>query len=382
MVRIKPTTPAPVRLPAEQPQRQANIARRELPTIQPAGEKESQQLIPAYYGKLTETMAGISSQGAEKTDKGKLLMKRERVLLQIDAVINNIPVVWGINAHKLLSWGMGAFILANPALRTADISKVTVNYGVAIPLVEFFEAMGYDVIPHDNSKAEKQRAAAVLRKARQRTRLDLERLHGVKATWIEGVKKGGKAIARATDTDATDKNFMNYSIIGSHGIDKQFIYMTFDPLFVRDYLLLLPQTKYHKALTKVKGRNAYLIGLKLQKHFFMKGNIDRHINDRLKVSNVLAATDLPTIDYIEGTRNEATGKREGGADPGHWDKRIKERMEEGLDELYKVGFLGFWGYKGGHGKELTDEEATVRNARAWEAQYLHFNILGNFTIEE
>ena len=347
--------------------------------------KERQQeepILPAYYGKLPDTMAKLSSSAAEKTKKGKLVMTRDNVMLLIDNAINNIPVVWGINAHKLLSWGLGHFILANPALREADISEVNVNYEALIPLRAFCLAMGYDVIPHDNSKAEKERAAAVLRKARQRIKQDLERLRNVKATWSEGVKKGGKAIARAGEPGAADRDFMSYSLIGSYGITKEFITMTFDPKFVKDYLLLLPQTKYHKALTRVKGRNAYLMGLKLLKHYCMRKNVEKKTNNRLKVKSILASVDLPTIDYIEGQRNPDTGRREGGADPGHWDKRIKERLEEALDELYNVGFLGFWGYKGTGCKELTDEEATGRSAEAWAEMLVQFEIIGNVIVEE
>ena len=356
------------------------VSRRGGLYLQPEERKQTDPLIPAYYGKLQNTMATMSTREAEETPSGKLAMVKDDVLLLIQKQIDNIPVQWGINVHKLLSWGIGYFIMNNPQLRKG--SNTHINYDVKIPFTGFCQARGYDVTPHDDTPAEKKRVQAVLRQQRKRTSEDLKNLRNVTATWTEGMKKGGKALSRAGEEGATDKDFINYSIIGSHGINKDFIEMTFDPKFVKDYLLMLPQTKYHKALTKVKSRTAYVIGLKMLNHYFKPSNLKRHVNNRMKNKTTAAGTDLPTIDEIEGVKDPATGKRTGGKHPGHWRSRIKEPYERALDELYRVGFLFGWEYRGTGGRQLTDSEATEGGADAWAEMNLFFEIIGNVTVIE
>lgn len=363
-----------------QPTPAAEVLSRRDVSFQPAERQKTDPLLPAYYGKLLDTMAGMTTADAEETQSGNIAVIKEDVLILIQKRIDNIPIQWGINAHKLLSWGIGYFIMNNPQLRQGNNTRI--NYDVKIPFDPFCEAMGYDVIPHDNTPAEKKRAQAVKRQQRKRIAADLHNLRNATSTWTEGMKKGGKAISRAGEEGATDKDFINYVIIGSHGINKDFIEMTFDPKFVKDYLLLLPQTKYHKALTKVRSRTAYLMGLKMLNHYFKPSNLKRHVNNRMKNKTTAAGTDLPTIDEIEGAKDPATGKRSGGKHPGHWRSRIKEPYERALDELFRVGFLFGWEYRGTGGRILTDSEATGGGADAWAEMNLFFEIIGNVTVIE
>ena len=195
-------------------------------------------------------------------------------------------------------------------------------------------------------------------------------------------KKGGKALARIGEPDAIEKDFMNYSFIGSRGIVDGFINVTIDPKLVSDYLILLPQTKYHRKLLKVKTKTAYLMGLALLDHYIKPSNVKRSVNNRMKNRAVLASTDLPTIEEIEGAIDPGTGKRTGGKHPGHWRSRIKEPYERALDELYAVGFLFDWGYFGKGGRALSNKEATEGGADTWGETYLYYDIqYGNVTIE-
>jgi len=371
MDELKPYTP---------PQRE--ISRQLQPTIDIGGLPQEPELMPNYYGKLIDAMAGMSSKEAEPVGKNKLAIKRKNAMLLIDRVINNIPAVWGINAHKLLCRAFGAFIMANPALNQKNINTIPINYEVKIPFREHCADMGYDVMPHDGSPAEKRRANAVLRKVKQRTYEDLERLRNARATWTEALKKGGKSLARMGEPDAIDKDFVNYSFIGSRGIVDGFINITIDPKLVSDYLILLPQARYHRKLLKVKTKTAYLMGLALLDHYIKPSNVKRGVNNRMKNKAVLQSTDLPTIEDIEGAIDPDTGKRTGGKHPGHWKPRIKEPYEKALDELYAVGFLFDWGYFGKGGKALTDKEATEGGADTWGETYLFYDIqYGNLTIE-
>lgn len=369
--------------PYSPPQRE--IQRQIQPTIDIEVLPPEPDLLPSYYGKLFNTMAGMSSKDAQPVggkNAKKIAIRRKNVMLLIDRVINNIPVVWGINAHKLLCKALGAFIMTNPALNAKTINSVAINYEVNIPFIEYCTDMGYDVIPHDSSAAEKRRAGAVLRKVKQRTLEDLERLREVKPTWTEALKKGGKALARIGEPGAIDKDFINYSLIGSRGIVDGYIKLTIDPKLVKDYLMLLPQTKYHRKLFKVKTKTAYLMGLALLDHYIKPSNVNRKVNNRMKNKSVLQSTDLPTIEDIEGAIDPDTGRRAGGKHPGHWKPRIKEPFEKALDELYSVGFIFDWGYFGKGGRALSYSEATEAGAEAWGETYLYYDIKGNITIEQ
>ena len=349
------------------------ISRQVQPTIDLGSLTQEEILSPTYYGKLLETIPKVSGKDAVE-DRGKLNFRRNDVMLTIDKMINNIPVIWGINVDKLLCVSMGAFIMANPGLTLENHKKIRINYEVKIPFKSFCMDMGYDVIPHDGSPAEKRRANATLRKAKQRILSYLECLREVKATWIEALKKGGKSIAKEAEAGAIDRNFINYSIIGSRGIVDGFIDVTFDPKFVNDYLILLPQNKYHKALLKVKKETAYKMGRFLINYYMKPSNKKKVINNHIRNKKLLAHTDLPTIEEIEGAIDPDTGRRKGGKRPGHWRERIKEPYEEALDELYSVGFLTFWGYYGKNKRKLSDKEATEGGAEMWGERYLDFEI--------
>lgn len=292
--------------------------------------------MPMYHGKATDALAGLSNKDIMENPAA------DRAVLQNAAgdykiVIKDFSKVKGklsVNTHKLLSTGIAEFTQIN------NYSGGAINPEVNLPLKEYARLLGYEVDerPTDAPEAaekEKKRAQEALKTAKKRIRQDLELLQAMRWTWQEKVRGKGA-------------DFDSILLLERVAIRKGYIIMEFGR-HMAEYLKQLPLTQYPQGLLAVDARseNAYRLGLKMAEHFSIDNNQIKGTANRLKVSSLLAVTQLPTIETLQ---HEAVDNSR------QWYTRIKEPFEAALDVLTgKV--ISSWEYVKAKGEPLTDAEA-------------------------
>lgn len=311
--------------------------------------EKNTSFLPMVHGRATDALAIMSGQPLEEDEyTRKLSITRGGVTLVLKELTKGNLAV---STHKLLCVGIAYFTILNNTTNRKETDPI--QYTVAIPLTQYLLDCGYDVEKHykntiEEMLDEEERIKKVVYEARKGIRKDLKFLRYSSMTWEENIN--GKI-----------KNFEDMAIIGTYSIRGDYIYMTFDPEFVKTYLLYLPITQFFKALLRIDARykNAYNIGFKIFVHFSMTPNQKKGTAQLLKVKTLLKSTNLPTIKKV--TQNKHS-----------WNDRIKEPLENNLDILVKKGVLAEWRYSKPKGEPLTDEEARFKNYQSWEDTLIYF----------
>ena len=318
--------------------------------------------MPMYHGKATDILAKITSQDLsinQPTNTATATADGGEFKLVIHGY-KDLKGALGINTHKLLCVSVAEFTHIN-------------NYGdginpeVKIPFKEYARALGYDLDERptttaEEAKREKKRVQETLKTARKRIDRDLDILHSMELTWTEKIK-------------GAPLDYRKMWLISEVGIEDGYIKITFSPR-MSGYLKLLPINQYPKSLLSIDARSAtaYRIGLKMAQHYNIDNNQRKGTANRLKVSSLLAVTQLPTY---EDLRNEQTSSAHGKTydNTRHWGPRIKEPFEKALDALTgKV--IKDWQYVGAKERILTDEEAeSINDYFTFEGLYLQFELI-------
>lgn len=313
-------------------------------------QQESKSFLPMLHGAATDTLARMNTRNAKISSvSGNATMEQGEVKLVIKR-FRDLTGALSINTHKLLSVGVASFTARRSGIKLKD---GTTEYTVAIPFEDYAVRCGYDLVERETkteaeATAEKKRLKNTADNARKQIKRDLDILHFSELTWTEKVK--GKP-----------QDWLNVPIIGSRGIRKGYIYMTFDPV-IAQYLNMLPVTQYPVALLGVDGRNAnaYNIGLKLSEYYNMDSNQRAGRADRIGVSTLLACTTLPPIEKVL-------------ADNKDWIERIKEPFENALDALTACGLLEDWQYTHAKAIPLSEDEAyTITDYTEFSELYVQF----------
>ena len=302
---------------------------------------------------ITDTLAKLSNKNiivSEFTDKAYIQNNVEGYKAEI-LNYSGLKAKLSINTHKLLIVAIAAFTQLN------SNDKRLINTEIKIPFYEYARCLDYEIDerPTDTpeaAKKERNRAKEAIKTARKRISQDLTLLFSMQLSWKEKVK--GK-----------EEDFKDIRIIYSKGIKDGYIIMGFSPTFA-EYLNMLPLTYVPKGLLAIDARkpNAYSIGLKMAEHFSIDNNQIAQTANRLKVSTLLAVTQLPTYEDLQNEGEER-----------HWEARIKEPFETALDELTgKV--IADWGYTKAKGKPLTDEEAeNITDFSAFSDLLIQFELI-------
>lgn len=309
--------------------------------------------LPKNFTSLNSSIPTIGNDTYANMYHGKgtnSITKTNRKDLQIDEISNTaiakvngmelkfinwdkLKGLLGINAHKLLSVAIIYFTKNN---NIDNFKNNSVSYKVSFSLYEFAYNKGYKIVEEPKEtpelrEKEKKRVANTMKQVRKDIKKDLNRLRNTQITFTEKVK-------------GQPEDFSNLSLIGTHGIRNNRIYITLDPAF-GDYLLQLPITKYSMPLLAIDGKNsnAYNIGDNMIKHFAKHNNQALGTNDRLKVSTLLSYSTFSSYDDVLSINQS-------------WTNRIKEPFEKALDHLVEKNVLKNWYYGKAKGEIISDEE--------------------------
>ena len=313
--------------------------------------------MPMYHGKATDALAALTSKSAEVntfSDKATIQTTTgdgvyKVVIQDFSKLKGNV----GVNTHKLFSTAVAEFTQIN------NYGSGAINPKVTIPFDQYARKLGYEIderpteTPEDAAR-ERKRAAEAAKTAKKRIRQDLEILQAMRWTWTEKVK--GEA-----------GDFDSISLLDRTAIKKGYIIMEFGRNMA-EYLKRLPITQYPQGLLAVDARkaNAYNMGLQMAIHFSIDNNQVRGTANRLKVSTLLSYTSLPTLEDLQGEKQDNSRQ---------WYARIKEPFEAALDELTgKV--ISSWEYVRAKGAPLTESEAySIADYATFASMMVQFDLL-------
>ena len=306
--------------------------------------------VKMAHGKATDAFAFMSGKNAE-IDRvtGNGTVDKYGVQLAV-LKLRDLQATLGVSTDKLLSTAIARFTQQN------DFSRAgTPKREVTIPLMEYAQLLGYEVMERDTStpeeaEREKRRANDQLNNARRAIKNDLLLLQASTLRWEETIK--GKA-----------RDFDSISLVTRVQIRNGEIKIAFSPELAAYLVERGLITQYPTKLLRISGRKptAYYIGRKLTEHYNIDNNQVKGTNDRISIPALLAATDLPSYEEVQKT------------DRGHWIGRIKDPLERALDELTQEGILRDWKYTHARGIDLTDDEAyNLTSYQDFAALYLRF----------
>lgn len=313
--------------------------------------------VPMAHGTPTDEFRFMTSKGAELDRAKNLTVRRGNVTLKVSD-FGNIGVALGVGVDKLLSSALMEFTRSND-FRTARPDNI--NRDVRIDFNEYARALGYDIdvretsTPEEEAK-EKKRVKSVRDNALKAVRKDLAILRACDISWTEYTN--GKHIKAP--------QFFDQPIIGRRGYIDGDILITFDADFANYMVNRNFITYYPVELLKLDARkpNAYYIGRKLSSHYYMKNNRAKGTYNRLQVQTILEVTELPSY---EDLKEKGIARK--------WEERIKDRLEEALEELYRIGVLRSWTYCHQKGIELTDvEKGDIISYAEFKDLYIKFDL--------
>lgn len=309
-----------------------------------APQKILEEYMPMFHSTAMDEMARLTNRDA-RPDRitGNALIVGDDVKLLVRGW-DKLAASLGINTHKLLCTAVALFTRYN----NVGNKESRKTYTVSIPLKEYCTLLGY---LNEDTAQDTSRMQNALKDAKKKIRKDLELLRNSTIT-----------------VPGRNGDFVAVAIIGTYSIKQGGIHVTLDPVF-SEYLVKLPITPYPALLLGIDARkpNAYLIGLKLSEYFCMDRNQQTGQADRIRVKNILKATQLPTIKEVRENRKG-------------WEERIKEPFENTLNFLTACGFLTDWEYCKAKGEPLTDEEANFTSYEVWANTLFHFSLANSETL--
>lgn len=304
------------------------------------------------YSRPTDALAYMSQKSAKIDNiSGDATIDRFSVQITI-AKFRELKASLGISTDKLLSTALAVFARNNDFSKKAKEAK---NRRVVIPLREYAKLLGYDVEEREThtpeeAKEEKRRVKTALDNARKKVRKDLDILYNLSFEWEERLH--GKLESFSSVRLLTAKEYRGGNIS-----------ITFTPE-IADHLIergLITQYNTRLLSWDERNPNPYYIMRKIEEYYNMDANQARGTHDRISIPALLAVTDLPSYEEVQRT------------DRGHWERRIKEPLEEALDSLTKEGILKSWEYTHAKGVPLTEEEAySITSYPEYEKLYLLF----------
>ncbi len=320
-------------------------------TKEVVGTQEGQLLIKVLYG-MWKTL-----QQEPDTDKLQLFLKRQVDYLTIHRPSGLIDLL-GINGNPtqepiIRELGRVKFNYTGrfgerekKILRAIDLWLAENNYNGAkqdlntyavLPLKDTMRMLGMAVTP-DNVRQFKSRLMSKkggILQSIQRGHIDIDDGHGTGLHAEVGTGSYSVSIPR-----------------------DQIIFQVSDAY--ASYQNTAPLGQYHSATLYLKGL-AFIIADKLQDQYFRYGNRSRRTNNILSIKKILEflEDELPSYETVSR---------------GHWVDRIREPIEEALNQIQAAGLFNWEYCKKGLG-EVSPQEIATRDYRKWAALYITYKLI-------
>lgn len=277
-----------------------------------------------------------------------------RIIQKILGSYSRVPH-YGLCADRLLKYAVAKFTKKNGY----DCPKT--DNTVVIDIFEYAERLGKNL---------KEQAKSTPKESeKERTRVQNQK----KKLMME-IRGSLKLIASPIEFKGENGYYQNLNITQTTNVNPKTnkITIVFNQLFAdmltsRDKSQL---TYFNMKILLIDARDdtTYFLACKLQENYEMSRNIKDNRNNVISVKSVLnAITSLPSIGELREKNREY-----------EWRRRIKERLEEGLEKLYKIRMLKDWDYVKGGKKSLSDEEKNHYDLDSsyeeWEELYIKYEL--------
>ena len=312
------------------------------------------RIMPSFHGELSDAYLGITpsliKNNIDPIANGKSKFNIKGVQIEIEKNPGNM----GLNEKML-------YLIIRSQLTDNNTSRVypVKNTSVSIPLRAYGEFRNIHVIADTMDTEEEQirenkRVSDNLRNLRRTVRVSLDKMQIIKYKRPNG---GGGAITFITDYD-----------VGSDYITVN-LRQEFADAIVKEPIEYIPVSIGKIPNKNQNSDNILNLALKILEHYTNFKNYRPGVDPGLlSVKTLLEALKTPTYKDLEKWN-----------DARHWQKKIKDKLDDALETLYSIGFLGEYSYCKTKGAELTDEEYNETLTNGYDA-YIKLNV--KFTIKD
>lgn len=324
--------------------------------IMPAfyGSVLSRQTMPSFHGKTSDAFFSITPNLIKNNVDPIANGKSKFSINGIQFEMEKSPKSWGLNENMLLLVIRSQLTENNPS----QVQPVK-NTTVSIPLRAYGKFRDIHVIPdtmetEEEQAKENKRVSDNLRNLRRTVRANLDNMQIIK---FKGPNGTGAAA----------------TLIPDYVVNNDYITVNLRQEFA-DAIVKEPIEYIPISIGKIPNKNQnsaniFNLALKLLERTTNFKNYRPGVDpDLLSVKTLLEALNAPTYKDLEN-RN----------DTRHWQKEIKDKLDNALETLYSIGFLGEYRYCKAKGAELTDEEYNDMLSSGYHA-FIELNV--KFTIKD
>ena len=231
-----------------------------------------------------------------------------------------------------------------------------INTEIKFSLKDYAGLLGNDmeirlIDDPEKQKKEKKRVQKIIDKVRTKVNEDLEVLYDMSLDWEEEIK--GK-----------QGDYKKVRILQDFSLERGIVTMNFSEKIAR-YLNTSYITQYPKKLLTLDERVPLVIqlGRKLASHYWITNNQKRGSNNKIQVKTLIKGIgSLLSFEEVQKT------------DPGHWERRIREPLENALDILERKGILKSWELCNSKGTPLTNKQVEANDYKTYSECYIKFEL--------
>ena len=208
----------------------------------------------------------------------------------------------------------------------------------------------------EEAEIERKRIDNIYHDARKKINADLAVLYSLSLSWQEPTSNGKK---RAID-------YTDVRIIQSKGIRSGAINVRFGE-DIANYLVRAYPMDYPLALLALeegnKNKYAYRLGRQLSLHASIDNNRISGTAQIISVRKAIEYCGMPSFEELQNSSSR-----------GHWERRIKDPLEQALDNLVASGVLSEWHYCNSKNAPLTETQVEISDYPTFITLYICYSI--------
>lgn len=312
----------------------------------------AQMVLPLFDGAYTtmyrnpafENLVPLSTRGLtpDKMKGGAATVSRGNHKYTI-AAYDKLPGELGVSAKKLIHVAIAELTQQN----SYHTAPEKVNPVITLDLIAYARAnkMDVDVHPQDTQEEadkEDKRVQANVKELKKSLRHDIEYISSISYSQV----------------DRKSEDFRISRLFSSGEVRGYVIRINFDPQAAEVLVNHSVLSHHSPRLLAIDNKhpNSYAIGCAIEEHYFIDHNLEAGTANTLTVHTLIdRSPDIATV-----SEYTAKGRRD-------WKERIKQRVEDALDEAVSVNLITRWEYRTKNDDVLSREEAAALTLEEYDS---------------